>query len=319
MAVLGFDTSNYTTSIAWFDGVSGENCSRLLPVKAGELGLRQSDAVFHHTKSLPELSDRLFSHLRGITIDAVGVSTRPRAVEGSYMPCFLVGYSHAKLLADSLGVPLYSCSHQQGHIAAALWSAGAMHWMDAPHLAWHLSGGTTELLLVKPEGKNVRCQRIGGTMDISAGQLIDRTGQRLSLSFPAGKALDALSQEAEKRDFFRVKCPGMEFSLSGMENKMRAYALENTPADTAAFILRTVAQAVFQATVNARKAYPGLPIVFSGGVASNSMLRAVMEPLFPVFAQPQYSTDNAMGVAVLAHRLLEDANGTECTIHHPGQ
>ena len=109
MAVLGFDTSNYTTSIAWFDGVSGENCSRLLPVKTGELGLRQSDAVFHHTKSLPELSDRLFSHLRGITIDAVGVSTRPRAVEGSYMPCFLVGYSHAKLLADSLGVPLYPC------------------------------------------------------------------------------------------------------------------------------------------------------------------------------------------------------------------
>lgn len=319
MAVLGFDTSNYTTSIACFDGVGGENCSRLLPVKAGELGLRQSDAVFHHTKSLPELSDRLFSHLNGLSIDAVGVSTRPRAVEGSYMPCFLVGYSHAKLLADCLGVPLYSCSHQQGHIAAALWSAGALPLMDEPHLAWHLSGGTTELLLVEPEGRNVRCRRIGGTTDISAGQLVDRTGQRLSLAFPAGKALDALSRDAGSQDFFRVKCPGTEFSLSGMENKMQAYAQENSPEDTASFVLRTVAQAVFQATLNARKAYPGLRVVFSGGVASNSMLRKLMEPLQPVFAQPQYSTDNAMGVAVLAHRLLEDANGTECIIHHPGQ
>lgn len=319
MAVLGFDTSNYTTSIACFDGVGGENCSRLLPVKAGELGLRQSDAVFHHTKSLPELSDRLFSHLNGLPIDAVGVSTRPRAMEGSYMPCFLVGYSHAKLLADCLGVPLYSCSHQQGHIAAALWSAGALPLMDEPHLAWHLSGGTTELLLVEPERKNVRCRRIGGTTDISAGQLIDRTGQRLSLAFPAGKALDALSRDAGSQDFFRVKCPGTEFSLSGMENKMQAYASENSPEDTASFVLRTVAQAVFQATLNAQKAYPGLCVVFSGGVASNSMLRKLMEPLQPVFAQPQYSTDNAMGVAVLAHRLLEDANGTECIIHHPGQ
>ena len=121
MKVIGFDTSNYTTSIAWFDGRDGVNCSRLLPVKPGELGLRQSDAVFSHTKSLPELSGRLFSHVQG-NIEAVGVSTRPRAVEGSYMPCFMVGYSHAKLLADALRVPLVECSHQQGHVAASLWS-----------------------------------------------------------------------------------------------------------------------------------------------------------------------------------------------------
>ena len=184
MSVIGFDTSNYTTSIAYFDGTGGVNESRLLPVKAGELGLRQSDAVFAHIKSLPELSGRLFSHMEPLTIRAVGVSTRPRAVEGSYMPCFMVGYSHAKLLSDSLGVPLIEVSHQQGHVAASLWSAGHMELMDQPHLAWHLSGGTTELLLVEPEGKNVRCTRIGGTTDISAGQLIDRTAQLLDLPFP---------------------------------------------------------------------------------------------------------------------------------------
>ena len=205
MSVIGIDTSNYTTSIAFLSESTAENCSKLLPVKEGELGLRQSDAVFSHIRSLPELSGRLFSRVSREGISAVGVSTRPRAVEGSYMPCFLVGYSHAKLLADSLGVPLVEVSHQQGHVAAALWGAKRMELMDQPHLAWHLSGGTTELLLVEPQGRNVSCTRVGGTSDISAGQLIDRTGQMLGLSFPAGKYLDELSREASGTEVFPVK------------------------------------------------------------------------------------------------------------------
>ena len=305
MKTIGFDTSNYTTSIAYFDGSDGVNCSRLLPVKPGELGLRQSDAVFSHTKSRPELSGRLFSHVKGHDVGAIAVSTRPRAVEGSYMPCFMVGFSHAKLLADSLGVPLFEVSHQQGHVAAALWSAGRLDLMDKPHLAWHLSGGTTELLLVEPDGKNVKASRIGGTTDISAGQLIDRTGVMLDLPFPAGKHVDALSREAVNTDVFKVKCPGLEFSLSGVQNKVQQYAQSNPPAETAAYALRCVCNAVLSATKNAQKTYPGLEVVFSGGVASNSMLRQVMEPFGAVFSQPQFSTDNAMGVAVLAHRLME--------------
>ena len=306
MSVIGFDTSNYTTSIAFFEGTDGVNCSKLLPVKSGELGLRQSDAVFHHTKSLPELSGRLFSNVGLENITAIGVSTRPRAVEGSYMPCFMVGYSHAKLLADSLHVPLIECSHQQGHVAASLWSAGRLDLMDVAHLAWHLSGGTTELLLVEPEGKNVKCTRIGGTTDISAGQLIDRTGQLLDQPFPAGKHIDALSKHATNKDLFKVKCPEMEFSLSGVQNKVNAYFDScQDPVETAGYALRCVCHAVYTATKNAMKAYPGLPVVFSGGVASNAMLREKLKPLNPVFAKPEFSTDNAMGVAVLAHRQME--------------
>ena len=306
MSVIGIDTSNYTTSIAFFDGTGGENCSKLLPVKQGELGLRQSDAVFAHIKSLPELSGRLFSHVKAADITAVGVSTRPRAVEGSYMPCFMVGYSHAKMLAELLKVPLVEVSHQQGHVAASLWSAGHLELMDAPHLAWHLSGGTTELLLVEPEGKNVTCTKIGGTTDISAGQLIDRTGQLLQLPFPSGKHIDALSRDAQLKETFKVKCSNMEFSLSGVQNKVQQFHEKNgDPAETAAYALRCVAKAVYQASEQALKAYPGLRIVFSCGVASNSMLRQVIKPLKPIFSEPQYSTDNAMGVAVLAHRLQE--------------
>ena len=307
MAVLGFDTSNYTTSVACFDGSDGVNCSKLLPVKAGELGLRQSDAVFHHTKSLPELSGRLFSHIQADQICAVGVSTRPRAVEGSYMPCFMVGYSHAKMLSDAFQVPLVEVSHQQGHVAASLWSAGQLNLMDEPHLAWHLSGGTTELLLVEPDGKNVRCTKIGGTTDISAGQLIDRTGQLLDLPFPSGKHLDALSREAVLKETFKVKCSNYAFSLSGVQNKVQQFhSAHGEPAETAAYALRCVAKAVYLASEQALKDYPGLRIVFSGGVASNSMLRDVIKPLNPIFSQPQYSTDNAMGVAVLAYRMTEE-------------
>ena len=306
MSVIGMDTSNYTTSIAFFDGSGGENCSRLLPVKAGELGLRQSDAVFAHIKSLPELSGRLFSHIRKEDITAVGVSTRPRAVEGSYMPCFMVGFSHAKMLSEALDVPLVEVSHQQGHVAASLWSAGRLDLMDSPHLAWHLSGGTTELLLVEPEGKNVKCTKIGGTTDISAGQLIDRTGQLLQLPFPSGKHMDELSRNAVKNDVFKVKCTDFQFSLSGVQNKVQQYHCANgDPAETAAYALRCVAKAVCLATEQACNAYPGLPVVFSGGVASNSLLRQVTAPLKPIYAQPQFSTDNAMGVAVLAHRITE--------------
>ncbi len=306
MSVIGFDTSNYTTSIAAFDGKEGENVSRLLPVKQGQLGLRQSDAVFHHTQSLPELSGRLFSHVQPESITAVGVSTRPRAVEGSYMPCFTVGYSHAKLLADTLHVPLVEVSHQQGHIAACAWSAGREDLLEKAHLAWHLSGGTTELLLVEPEGKNVKCTVIGGTTDISAGQLIDRTGQLLGLNFPAGKALDALASQAASQKPFPVKCPECAFSFSGVQNQVeKFYHDTKDAAATANFALASICHGVKLATEHALCAYPGLEVVFSGGVASNSMLRSQMTPLGAIFCPAQYSTDNAMGVAVLTHRQTE--------------
>ena len=306
MCVIGFDTSNYTTSISQYNGISGVNCSKLLPVKQGQLGLRQSDAVFAHIKSLPELSGRLFSDVNANEITAIGVSTRPRTVEGSYMPCFMVGYSHAKMLSETLHTPLIEVSHQQGHIAASLYGANRLDLLDQPHLAWHLSGGTTELLLVEPNRKNVKCTKIGGTSDISAGQLIDRTGQLLNLPFPSGKHLDISSNGAMRKDTFRVKCNEMTFSLSGVQNKVeKFYSETNDATETAGYALRCVCQAVLTATEQALKAYPGLEVVFSGGVASNTMLRKVMQPMRAVFSEPQFATDNAMGVAVLTFRLQE--------------
>lgn len=303
MTVLGFDTSNYTTSAAAFGDFGVRNVSRLLDVKQGELGLRQSDALFQHVSRLPQIVASLSEQGKLGEITAVAASTRPRAVEGSYMPCFLAGASLAQSMASALGVPFHAFSHQQGHIAAALWSANRLDLMDKPHLAWHLSGGTTELLAVEPEGSAVRATRIGGTTDISAGQVIDRAGKLLGLAFPAGKALDTLAQQSGKSDGFRVKLNDLSFSLSGVENQVVDFLLRGgTPEDTAAFALFAVIDVIIRATEAAKKRYPDREVVFSGGVASNALLRARCAAFAPVFAEPKYSTDNAAGIAVLCAR-----------------
>ena len=303
MSVLGLDTSNYTTSVALFDGETGVNLGRLLEVRPGELGLRQSDALFQHVKHLPQLLEQLEIG----DIRAVGASTRPRAVEGSYMPCFLAGESQGRGIAAALGVPFYAHSHQQGHLAAATWSAGRMDLLNAPFLAWHLSGGTTELLLVRPEGTSVTAEIIGGTSDLSAGQLIDRTGVLLGLPFPAGKALDGLYTQADTCYEPRVKLKDLTFSLSGMENQVKALAEEGEkPANIARFTIDAVSNVVWRATQEAQQRYLGLPVLCSGGVASNSQLRAGLTKLCgAIFAEPRYSTDNAMGTAILTWRALK--------------
>ena len=298
---LAFDTSNYTTSCAVFDGTEGKNSGRLLEVRPGELGLRQSDALFAHVRSLPQIVDEI--DVNGDII-AVGASEKPRETENSYMPCFLAGVCQAKTIAKIIGVPYFGFSHQQGHIAAAAWSAGRIELLEREHLAWHLSGGTTELLLVRPYGCAVQCEIIGGTKDVSAGQLIDRAGQTLGLDFPAGKALDAISKDARKREKYRPKADGMSFSLSGVEHKMKQMVENGSePGETAYFTIASVIEAVHQATEEAIKKYGDMPVLFSGGVASNSLLREMTPD--GIFSEPKYSTDNAMGTAILTMRAVK--------------
>ncbi len=303
---LGIDTSNYTTSVAFFDGVNGHNVGKLLDVPEGQLGLRQSEALFQHVKRLPDLWHTL-SQKQNITPDGIAASTKPREVEGSYMPCFLAGESQGRSMAQILNVPFFACSHQQGHVAAAAWSAGRIELLDEPHLAWHLSGGTTELLYVEPDGAFVKATQIGGTSDISAGQLIDRTGKRLGVAFPAGKALDALSMQSSSDEFFSIKVKNGYFSLSGIENKMNGLVESGeTAQDVCRFIFNSIIYAIEQATFDVLNYYKGLPVLYAGGVASNSLLREkVTQSTEAYFAEPQYSADNAMGVAILAYRMLE--------------
>lgn len=297
---LGIDTSNYTTSAAAFGDNIAVNVSRLLDVEEGQLGLRQSDALFMHVKRLHTMIEQLYAQIPRQEIRAVAASTRPRAVEGSYMPCFLAGESLGRSIAHVLGVPFYAFSHQQGHIAASLWSAGRLDLLDKPHLAWHLSGGTTELLYVSPSDAGICAERIGGTSDIAAGQVVDRAGKLLGLPFPSGKHLDALAAESESKEKFSVKLNDLTFSLSGLENKTAQQLSQGSSReDVAAYALNSLADIIYRTTEAAMALYPDTEVVFSGGVASNSVLRRKLQPLSPIFAEPKYSTDNAMGIAVL--------------------
>ena len=229
--------------------------------------------------------------------------SKPRETEDSYMPCFLAGSSQAEVLAETLHVPFYGFSHQQGHIAAAAWSAGREDLLESDHLAWHLSGGTTELLFVRPHGTAVICEIIGRTSDVSAGQLIDRTGKLLNLPFPAGKELDKLCQGAAKFEYYTPKGNGLEFSISGIEHKMKQMVESGEPPENIAyFSIASIVSTVRKITERALKKYGALPVLYSGGVASNSLLRRLTPE--GIFAEPQYSTDNAMGCAILTYRTV---------------
>lgn len=303
---LGIDTSNYTTSCAIYDSDTDSVIHRkkLLPVKDGELGLRQSDAVFHHTVQLPELMKDLFDGFNG-EISAVGVSDAPVRAQGSYMPCFLTGVCAAESIAAATGKPLFRFSHQQGHIMAALYSSGRRELYGREFLAFHVSGGTTQALLVKG---GLDAQLIATSLDLKAGQAVDRVGVMLGYPFPAGKYVDRLAQESDKRYKINIKLKDGNCCLSGVENKCRAMLEKGEkPEDICRFCIDYIMTALEKMAVFAREKYGDLPMIFSGGVMSNRIIREEFEKNFGAgFAAPEFSADNAAGIALLTHkRTLE--------------
>lgn len=301
---LGVDTSNYTTSTALIDTEKMEaiQCKKLLPVKEGELGLRQSDAVFHHTKQLPEMVSALFGNKK-ISLDAIGVSVRPRNIEGSYMPCFLCGEG----LADSLGavnkISVHKTSHQIGHILAALFSSQKLELVNEKFIAFHVSGGTTDCLLVTPDKEKVfDITEIGSSLDIKAGQAIDRTGLMLELKFPCGKELEKLAAMSDKKYKLKPMLKNGNCCLSGLENKCRKMLDDGErKEDIANYCLSFIYSTIYEMTKFALDRYGNMPIVYAGGVMSDKLIRdKLLQKFDAFFAEPDFSCDNAVGTAVFA-------------------
>ena len=313
MNLLGIDTSNYTTSVAVYSTEDKKIIQekKLLPVKAGERGLRQSDAVFHHTVQLPERFEALWQHadLQNIAIDAIGASAFPRRMENSYMPCFLVGSGMAKSMSFALHIPYFEFSHQEGHVAAALYSAHQLSLLQAPFLAFHLSGGTTDALLVEPDAQHIlNVTLLKSSLDLKAGQLIDRVGVLLGLQFPCGPAMEKLAFQSNKEFSVRPTVKDGNCCLSGIENQCQKLLRENeAPENIAKFCLMNVIVAVDHMLQSICHSHPNLPIVFSGGVASNAQLQAYFKAKYNTvyFAEPIFSADNAAGIAVLTALMKE--------------
>lgn len=295
-AVLAFDTSNYTTSAALFDANGPVSSRMLLPVGKGQKGLRQSDAVFFHTRQLPAVVEKLGA-VGNIT--AVGCSTRPRDAEQSYMPCFTVGSAFARSYASLNGIPLHCFSHQQGHIAAALYSANRPDLLEKSFFAMHISGGTLEAVSVEPDSeKLLKTTPLAATLDLSAGQVIDRVGVMLGLDFPCGPQLEQLALKSEKHFKPRVCLKDGGVCLSGLENLCtKMYNDGNAPEDVARFCFDCIGAALAKLADSA--AAGGCARVYCGGVVSNSIIRQYLACDNAVFCSAELSTDNAVGIAVL--------------------
>ncbi len=299
---LGFDTSNYTTSVALFDGSNVIMQKKLLEVKQGERGLRQSDAVFQHTVNMPKLIDNIKNSSKNLK--AVAVSNKPRNIDGSYMPCFLVGENTATAVSAFNNLPIYKTSHQVGHILAALYSVGRLDLINKPFIAFHVSGGTTEALMVTPDEEQIiKAELIAESTDLKAGQAVDRTGVMLGLKFPCGPEIDKLAQKSNKIFKIKPSINGLNCSLSGVENKVKKMIESGEEKnDIAKFVISYIAASLDKMTENIIKKYGKLPLVFAGGVMSNTIINNQISKKYDaLFAEPQYSCDNAAGIAIYAY------------------
>ena len=308
MLSLGIDSSNYRSSAAVIDeNLQFISNRKLLPVALGERGLRQSDAVFVHTKQLPPIVKDVLSQVEAGDIKCIGVSDRPRRVEDSYMPCFLTGLGLAEVLSSALKVPLFKFSHQEGHIAAALLSANRLDLLNQKFIAFHVSGGTTEALLVSPAEIGFKTEIIAKTLDLHLGQVIDRVGVKLGLSFPSGEELEKLAIVGRVSKKIKPCIKGCDCALSGVENICdQMIAAGENKEDIAAFTLMFAAETLCQMTIKIKEKYEDLPIVYSGGVMADNIIKNKLKTVTNAdFASVELSGDNAVGIALLAKISLE--------------
>lgn len=305
MLTLGIDTSNYATSLAVFDTNAGEvvcDCKKFLAVKPGQLGLRQSDALFQHTVALPQMIADLSQKVDLSCVGAIGVSAKPRPVEGSYMPCFLAGISAATSFSVAKEIPLVKTTHQQGHIAAALYATGDRCLFDTESLVFHVSGGTTDLLLC--HGADT-ITPLGTSSDLYAGQAVDRLGVKLGFPFPAGQYVS--EQAALCADDIRPKTSvrGMTCSLSGLENQCAKLLAEGkAPSYVCKYCLLCIAETLVRMANAALEQHRGVSVVFAGGVMSSELIRTYVTKRIPGahFVPGKFASDNAIGVSILAAR-----------------
>ena len=301
---LGIDTSCYTTSVACVDHKSIVFEKRtMLSVPFGNRGLRQSEGLYQHIRQLSPLLCDLFEAVDPQRIAAIAVSASPTAREDSYMPVFLAGLKQAESLAAALKVPLYRVDHQSGHIRAALY--GNEKLLDCDRfLTAHVSGGTTDVLLVEPHRNAAyRIDPIGTSTDLHAGQFVDRVGVALNLPFPAGKHLEALALQAQEKTVkIASTVKGANCSLSGAESAAQRLLHTVPDAELAYGVYDCLARTLSKMFRSAADAYGDLPILVCGGVASSNLLRTLLKKRCSQrlsFGEPAYSSDNAVGVALL--------------------
>lgn len=315
---IGIDTSNYTTSIACVcNGSVLFDKRTVLSVDAGHRGLRQSEALFQHNRNLPSLIRALFENIDSKQVKAVGVSATPTDRENSYMPVFLAGKLAAESIADALGVSMSETTHQYGHIRAALLGNEPLMRCER-FLSVHLSGGTTDLLMtnVSPTGK-ISVDPLGSSSDLHAGQFVDRVAVAMGTPFPGGPHLEQLALQANEK---QIRIPSsvrkLKISFSGAESFAARCMDSVKPAELAWGVYDCLARTLAKWLLNAAQYAGCSTVLISGGVASSALLRSLLKEriegkLEIRYGEPRYSSDNAVGIALIADDILRREYGNE--------
>jgi len=305
MITLGIDTSNYATSVGIVDNENHEilfHEKRFLPVEKGRIGLRQQQAVFEHIKNLTDILSR--TEVKGI--GAIGVSVKPRDEENSYMPCFLTGKMSAYSIAAALGVPVIEVSHQTGHLTSALFDINREEMFEQQLIMLHVSGGTTDIMLAK-NGTVVK--NLGTSLDLFAGQAVDRLGVKLGFPFPAGVYVSELAEKCNEKINVKVSVKGYNCNLSGLENQCDKLLQQGCSKEyVCRYCLTYIAHTLIKMITNVKSDYGEMPVVLAGGVMSSTVIKDIITQTLPdaMFVRPRLSRDNAVGVAVNAYRKVKN-------------
>jgi len=312
--ILGFDTSCYTTSIAAIS-LNKEivlNEKIILKVKKDNKGLRQSEAVFQHVNNMGEISQVINNKLKNYNIVGICASTKPRPVDNSYMPVFSVGYNFAKLLSSINNCPFYETTHQENHIEASLFNNNLEN--KDKFLAVHMSGGTTEILLVEKEDTNYKIEIVGGSLDVSFGQLVDRLGVRLNYNFPCGKYIDENALKCNKKIKNGLKTSVREgyMNLSGIENQINKIIHDYNEEYLSKILLDTLVRSMYKALIYICEKYELKEVLFGGGVSASRYIKKELseklkrENIKAYFTDEEYATDNSVGCAIIGLNQMKN-------------
>lgn len=307
--IIGIDTSCYTTSIAAIT-LNREivfNEKIMLNVKNGERGLRQSDAVFQHIKNFGDISERLKKHIhkKGYKVEMICASAKPRDVEESYMPVFEVGKNFAKTMAAIFDCEMLETTHQENHIAASLYGCDKEDLER--FISVHMSGGTMEILLTEKGDKGYKTEIVGGTKDISFGQLIDRVGVKMGYDFPSGKYVDenALLCKEEVASGLKTSVKDGYMNISGLENQVYKLMEEKDKYYVSKAVMNAAIKSLEKALRFVCDKYSIEDVVFVGGVASSKYISEKLSKklqrnnINSFFTDGAYSSDNACGCAII--------------------
>ena len=312
---LGIDTSCYTTSVAIVserEELLAEE-RQLLQVPIGKKGLSQSEMVFQHIRNLPCLFTKAWQKVSpDYQLQCLAVSAWPRRRDDSYMPAFWAGKSIAMSISATMRIPLFEYSHQENHIFAAIREYPEL-WGQSFYML-HLSGGTTDILEIQWQNHLPVATEIASSVDISAGQLIDRCGVLLGLSFPCCPQIEKLAQSSSANVHLPISRNPQKISFAGAETALkRELSIGNWSPEMAAWAVLDCIERTLRRFFVRGKWNTSYPLVAVGGVMANQYLRKELaktllnKGMQAIFATPLYSSDNATGNAFAA--MYMDKNG----------